>query len=272
MARPSWRGTLSIGLVSIPVEMHVGVREHRPKFRLLCPKDRSPVSYQKVCRSTGKPVAWEDLVKGYEYEKGRFVVLTKEDFETAALEKSKTVDVLDFVDPKDVDPRYYETPYVLAPSSGGDRAYALLREAMREEGKVGIGKLILRESQHLVSIAPLGKALILTTMRYADEIVDVSDLKIPSAPVREKEMKLARALVEGLAEPWNPEKYDDEYRDNLMRVVKAKVAGKKPSLEETVEPRQAAVVDLMERLRESLDAGKRRKSAAAPAARRRRSA
>jgi DNA end-binding protein Ku len=143
---------------------------------------------------------------------------------------------------------------------------------MREEGKVGIGKLILRESQHLVSIAPLEHALVLTTMRYADEVVDVSDLKIPKAPVREKEMKLARALVDGLSEAWKPEKYDDEYRDNLLRVVRAKVAGKEPSLEEATPPKQAAVVVLMERLRASLDGGKKKRKAAPVPARRRRSA
>jgi DNA end-binding protein Ku len=261
MARPSWRGSVSIGLVTIPVEMHAAVREHRPKFRLLCPKDRSPVSYQKVCRSTGKPVAWQDLVKGYEVSKGKFVVLTKEDFETAALEKTKTVDVLDFVDPKDIDPRTYDTPYVLAPASAGSRAYALLRDAMRAEGKVGIGKIILREAQHLVSLSPHEDALLLTMMRFSDEVVDLDAFSFPKSSAREKEMKMARALVEGLSERWKPEKYDDEYRANLMRVIRAKSAGREPKLVAEAEPRQAAVVDLMERLRQSLDAGGGRRKA-----------
>jgi DNA end-binding protein Ku len=256
MARASWKGTVSIGLVTIPVELHAAVREHRPKFRLLCPKDRSRVRFERVCESTGKPVSWQDLVKGYEVEKGRFVVLSKADFETAALEKSKSVDVVDFVDPKEVDPRFYDASYVVVPGSGGDRAYALLREAMREEGRIGVGKIIFRESQHLVSIAPLEDALVLTTMRFADEVLDLTTFDLPKAKTTEKELRMARSLVEGLAEEWNPGKYDDEYRKNLMRLVKAKMAGKEPRLvEEGVEPKQAAVVDLMERLRQSLEKG-----------------
>jgi DNA end-binding protein Ku len=258
MARPTWKGHVSIGLVSIPVEMYGAVRDHRPKFRLLCPKDHSPVAYQKVCRSTGKAIAWEQLVKGYEYEKGKYVVLTKEDFETAALEKSKTVDVLDFVDPTEIDPRYYDTPYVLAPGAGGERAYALLREAIREEKKVGIGKIILRDAQHLVALTPLRKSLVLTMMRFADELVDLDSFKLPKGEVREKEMKMARTLVDSLSEPWRPEKYDDAYRDNLMRVVKAKVAGREPRLKDEAAPKQAKVVDLMERLRQSLETGKKK--------------
>ena len=260
MARATWKGTVSIGLVSIPVEMFAGVREHRPKFRLLCPKDRSPVNYQRVCRSTGKPIAWEDLVKGYEVEKGKFVVLTKEDFETAALEKSKTVEVVDFVDPTEIDPRYYETAYVLVPGAGGDRAYALLREAIRDERKVGIGKIILREAQHLVSLSTLGNALVLTMMRYADELVDMDSFALPKVAVREKELKMARSLVDGLAEAWHPEKYDDEYRKNLQRVIAAKAKGKEPRLkDEGLEPKQAAVLDLMDRLRKSLASSPKKK-------------
>ena len=259
MARASWKGAVSIGLVTIPVEMYAAVREHRPKFRLLCPKDRSPVSYQKVCRSTGKPVAWQDLVKGFEVQKGKFVVLTKEDFETAALEKSRTVDVIDFVDPGEIDPRAYDTPYVLAPTEAGKRAYALLRDAMREEEKVGIGKIILRQAQHLVSLSPYRDALLLTMMRFADEVVDLDSFSLPKAAGREKEMKMARALVAGLSEPWKPEKYDDEYRANLMKLSRAKAAGREPRLVDEAPPREAAVVDLMERLRESLSSAKPRK-------------
>jgi DNA end-binding protein Ku len=167
------------------------------------------------------------------------------------------------VDPEDIDPRFYETPYVLVPASAASRAYGLLREAMRAEGKVGIGKIILREAQHLVSLAPLANALVLTMMRFADEVVDLDEFSLPKAAAREKEMKMARALVDGLAERWKPEKYDDEYRANLMRVIRAKAAGREPKLVEEAEPRQAAVVDLMERLRQSLEAGKKKGGRAA---------
>ena len=132
MARSMWKGSLAFGLVNIPIELYSATRDHRPKFRLLHAKDEAPVKYERDCQTEGKPVAWEDLVKGYEYDKGQFVVLTKDDFKTAALEKTKTIDILDFVDPEEIDERYFETPYYLLPAKGADRAYALLREAIRE--------------------------------------------------------------------------------------------------------------------------------------------
>src|SRR4030095_11513917 len=144
MARAIWKGSIAFGLVNIPIELYSAVRDHRPRFRLLHAKDESPVHYERICQSDGKAVAWEDLVKGYEYEKGRSVVGTRDDVKTAAVEKTKTIDILDFVDPKDVDERYFETPYYLLPGKGADRAYALLREAIRASGQIGIAKLILR--------------------------------------------------------------------------------------------------------------------------------
>src|SRR4029450_13659531 len=140
MARSIWKGSIAFGLVNIPIELYSAVRDHRPKFRLLHAKDESPVQYERVCQKEGKPVGWEDLVKGYEYDKGQFVVLTKDDFKTAALEKTKTLDILDFVAPKEMDERYCETPYSLQAGKGAERSYALLREAIRESAKVGIAK------------------------------------------------------------------------------------------------------------------------------------
>src|SRR3990170_2659099 len=137
MARAMWKGSIAFGLVNIPIELYSAVRDHRPKFRLLHAKDESPVSYERVCQNEGKPVAWEDLVKGYEYEKGQFVILTKDDFKTAAIEKTRTVDIIDFVKADEIDDRFFETPYYLVPSKGGERAYALLREAIRDSGRVG---------------------------------------------------------------------------------------------------------------------------------------
>src|SRR5262245_44679285 len=144
MARAIWKGSLSFGLVNIPVELFTAVRDSRPRFRLLHRADESPVEYQRVCRREGKPVAWEDLVNGYEYAKGQFVTLTKDDFEQAALEKSRTVDVLEFVEGTAVDDRYFEQPYYLVPAKGAERAYAVLREALRKSGKIGIARIILR--------------------------------------------------------------------------------------------------------------------------------
>ncbi len=209
MARSMWKGALAFGLVNIPIELYSATRDHRPKFRLLHAKDEAPVKYERVCQAEGKPVAWEDLVKGYEYEKGQFVVLTKDDFKTAALEKTKTIDILDFVDPKEIDERYFETPYYLQPAKGADRA---------------------------------------------DELADLEDFKFPKAEgIRQPEMKMALQLIDSLASTWDAAKYTDEYKENLMKVIQAKLKGRKPRLQERETPQSADVVDLMARLRASLE-------------------
>jgi DNA end-binding protein Ku len=273
VARALWKGSIAFGLVNIPVELYGAVREHRPRFRMLHAKDESPVHYERVCQTEGKPVAWEDLVKGYEYEKGHFVVLTKDDFKTAALEKTKTIDILDFVDPAAVDDRYYETPYYVLPAKGAERAYALLREAIRESGRMGVGKIILREAQHLAAIEVIEDAIVLTMMRFADELADLSTFAFPPAEgLRKPELAMARQLIDHLSADWDADKYTDEYLANLMRVIQAKLKGKKPKLQGRTDARQANVVDLMERLKASL-AGKgggpepsRRRSASKPRA------
>jgi DNA end-binding protein Ku len=255
MARSIWKGSIAFGLVNIPVELYSATRDHRPKFRLLHAKDEEPVRYERVCQKEGKPVAWEDLVKGYEYAKGQFVVITKDDFKTAALEKTKTIDILDFVDPQQIDERYFETPYYLQAGKGSDRSYALLREAIRESGRIGIAKIILREAQHLAAVEAIGDALVLTMMRFADELADLEDFTFPrKADVRPAELKMARQLIDNLAAEWKPAKYTDEYIENLMKVINAKVKGRRPRLvAEDRTPKQAEVVDLMARLRASLE-------------------
>ena len=261
MARALWKGSISFGLVNIPIELHTAVRDHRPKFRMLHAKDESPVRFERVCVRDGKPVAWEDLVKGYEYQKGRFLVLTKEDFRAAALNKTRTVDIVDFVKAEEIDDRYFETPYYLLPAKGGERAYALLREAIRDSERIGIAKFILRDAQHLAAVEAIGDALVLSVMRFADELVDTSTFEFPSAEgVRKAELDMAKSLVNSLAADWNPGKYTDEYRDNLQRIIQAKLKGRKVDLEPAAEPRQAEVVDLMERLRRSLEQAGGKKS------------
>jgi DNA end-binding protein Ku len=262
-----WKGSLAFGLVNIPIELYSATRDHRPKFRLLHAKDEEPVRYERVCQKEGKPVAWEDLVKGYEYAKGQFVVLTKDDFNTAALEKTKTIDILDFVDPKEIDERYFETPYYLQPGKGADRAYVLLREAIRTSEKIGIAKIILRDAQHLAAVEAIGDALVLTMMRFADELADLGEFNFPKkAELRAGELKMAQQLIENLVSEWQPDKYTDEYKENLLRVINAKVKGRKPKLiEGDTTPQQAEVVDLMARLRASLE-GKKAGSARKPAA------
>jgi len=253
MARPIWKGVISFGLVTVPVELHTAVREQRPRFRLLHATDKSPVKYDRVCQREGKSVAWQDLVKGYEYEKGRFVVLTKDDFEAAALDKSKSVEILDFVDPEQIDDRFFETAYYLVPTKGGERGYALLRAAIRDSKRIGIGTVVLREAQHLAALTVVKDMLVLTMMRYADELVDLDQFKVPDdKQVRQKELDLAKMLVDHLAGDWKPEKYTDEYRGNLMRVIHAKLKGKHAEVTETADTHPTAVVDLMDRLRQSL--------------------
>jgi DNA end-binding protein Ku len=254
MARSLWKGSISFGLVNIPIELHTAVRDHRPKFRMLHATDKSPVKYERVCIRDGHAVAWEDLVKGYEYAKGHFVILTKEDFKAAAVEKTRTIDIVDFVNADAIDDRFFETPYYLVPSKGGERAYALLREAIRESDRIGIAKFILRDAQHLAAVEVIDDALVLSVMRFADELVDSKPLGFPAADgIRKAELDMAKALVNSLAAEWDPEKYTDEYVANLMRIIKGKAKGKKVTLEPSEAPRKGAVVDLMERLRQSLD-------------------
>jgi len=254
MARSIWKGSLAFGLVNIPIELYSATRDHRPKFRLLHAKDESPVRYERVCQTEGKPVGWEDLVKGYEYSKGQFVVITKDDFKTAALEKTKTIDILDFVDPADIDERYFETPYYLQPAKGADRSYALLREAIRDSGKVGIAKIILRDAQHLAAVEAIRDALVLTMMRFSDELADLEDFRFPGAEgIRPAELKMAKQLIDNLSAQWKPDKYTDEYRDNLMKVIQGKLKGRQPKLKEREMAQSADVVDLMARLRASLE-------------------
>ncbi len=266
MARALWKGSIAFGLVNIPVELHTAVRDSRPRFRLLHGDDQSPVKFERVCVREGKPVAWEELVKGYEYEKGRFVVLTKEDFRAAALEKSRTIDIRSFVKGEEIDDRFFESSYYLLPAKGGERAYALLREAMRDTGLVGVATIVLRDAQHLAALEVADEALVLTQMRYAEELVDPSQYSFPAAKdIRKPELAMAETLVKNLAGKWDPERYRDEYRDNLMKIIKAKKKGTSPKLVARAEPRRAEVVDLMERLRQSLQeaGGPARKSSRA---------
>src|SRR5262245_4042729 len=252
--RPLWKGSIAFGLVTIPIELHRAVRDSRPRFRMLHARDKSPIKFERICQREGRPVSFDDLVKGYEYEKGKFVALTREDIETAALEKTSTMDILDFVERDAIDDRFFETPYYALPGKGGDRAYAVLRDAVGRAGKAGIGKIMLRQVQHLAALEAIGDALVVTMMRFPDELADLSDFTFPKAlPEKSRELDMAKALIDQLTDEWRPDKYTDEYRDNLMRVIRAKLKGKPVDLKEPApDARQGEVVDLMERLRQSL--------------------
>jgi DNA end-binding protein Ku len=252
-----WKGSLTFGLVNIPVELKTAIRADHISFRLLHEEDLSPVKYERVCQADGETVPWNEIVKGYEYEKGKFIVLTDQDFKTAALEQSKTIDILDFVKQDEIDPRFFETPYYLVPTKGGEKPYALLREAIRSTGSVGIGKIIIRQTQHLAGVKVIGDALVLEIMRFANELVDQKEFNFPGRDtVRPQELEMAQQLVENLAEPFDPTRYTDDYRANLMKVIRAKMKGKKPRLEEPEgETPDSGVLDLMSRLRASLEEG-----------------
>jgi DNA end-binding protein Ku len=269
MATAIWKGALTFGLVNIPVRLQSAVRASDIRFRMLHEDDLSPVKYQRICEKEGKPIPWGEIVKGYEYTKGRYVVLDDDDFRRAALESSKQIEVLDFVEQQEVDPRFFDTPYYLVPEKGGERAYALLREAIRATGTIGIGKITIRTKQHLAGVKVVGEALVLDLMRFSHELVESGEISFPDADeVRPKELTMAKQLIENFTSEFEPEKYTDEYRENLMEIIQGKLKGKKVDFPEPETPDATGVIDLMSRLRESLEqsrgkqAGDARKKAA----------
>jgi DNA end-binding protein Ku len=253
MARALWTGSLSFGLVNVPVEIHTAVRDKGPHFKLLRKSDKSRIHFQRIAEKDEKVVEWEDIVKGFEVAKGQYVVLTPEDFEKAALKKDRVIDIMDFVEADAIDDRYFDKPYYLLPAKGGDRAYALLRDAIRESGRVGIAKFVLRTKQRLAAIEAIADALVLSTMRFRDELAKLEEYDFPAGKsVGKREMQMAQRLIEEFAAEWDPDKYTDDYRTNIMKVVEAKRARTKPDLEPESDPQSAQVIDLMERLRKSL--------------------
>jgi DNA end-binding protein Ku len=250
-----WKGSITFGLVHVPVEMKTAVRSDHISFRMLHAEDLSPIKYERVCQADGEPVPWSEIVKGYEYEKGKYVVLTDDDFKKAALDSSKTIDIIDFVREDEIDARFFETPYYLVPTKGGDKPYALLREAMRETSVVGVGKVIIRRTQHLAGVRVVGEAIVIELMRFANELVDITDYSFPGTEmVREQELTMAKQLVENLAEPFDPARYTDDYRSNLMKLIRAKMKGKKVTAAEPLpdDDEDSKVLDLMSRLQASL--------------------
>jgi DNA end-binding protein Ku len=231
MARALWKGYVTFGLVNIPVELHSAVEDNTPRFRMLHKTDLSPISMERVCQRDGKAVSWGDLVKGYEIEPGRFITVTEDDFKTAAVEKSRSIEILDFVDAREIDGRFFETPYWLKPAKGAESVYVLLARALKESGRAGIAKYVMRNRQHLTAVQEMHGGLCLTTLRFAEDLVEpsfIQDLKPGRADAREA--KLALQLIEGLARDWDPARYKDDYTANLLRVIKAKSKGATPRL------------------------------------------
>jgi DNA end-binding protein Ku len=267
MARAIWTGALSFGLVNIPMRLFSAVRDERPHFHLLHASDEAPVRYERICAREEKPVPWSEIVKGYEVSKGQHAVLTSEDFKRAALGRSETIDILAFVDTGAIDGRYFDTPYYLGPGKGGDRAYALLRETMRQAAKMAVAQIVFRQAQHLAAVAPVADALVFTTLRFASTLVAPRDLGIPGhVTLQKNELALAGKLVAGFAGAWKPEQYKDRYTDNLLAIIKAKTkSGREPKLKDLgpAAPR-GEISDLMEQLRASLNGGRGRRPTSSP--------
>ena len=260
--RALWRGALSFGLVYIPVQLHTAARDSALDLDLLDSRDFSPVGYQRYNKRTGKVVDWEKIVKGYEYRKGAYVALSDEDFRQANVKASQTIDIVSFAERSAIPPEYYETPYFLAPAEGGDKTYALLREAMRDRDKVAIGSFVIRGRQHFCAIVAQDRALLLNTLRFAEELVPANELDLPpanarTAKVSPQELAMARKLVEEMSGAWKPEAFKDTYRKDLMRRIKDKIRKRQthvltPPSEAEDERPTAEIIDLMAVLRKSL--------------------
>jgi DNA end-binding protein Ku len=250
-----WNGSISFGLVTIPVALYPATRREELSFRLLRKTDQSPVNYKRVAEADGKEVPWEEIVKGYEYEKGKFVILKDEDFKRVDLEvAAQSIDIMDFVDAGEINPMYFQKPYFLEPQKGGDKPYALLREALADSGKIGIAKVVIRTREHLAGVKAQGKSIILEIMHFSDELVDSDSLKFPkAAQARPKEVEMAKKLIDGMTTKWNPSKYEDEYKTQLMAMIEEKVKhpGQKHPLPKA-QKKPSNVIDLMSVLEESL--------------------
>jgi DNA end-binding protein Ku len=260
MARSLWKGAISFGLVNVPVELHSAKkRAAELDMTMLDKRDLAPVGYKRVNKSTGKEVAWGDVVKGYEYKDDKYVVLSDEDFRRANPEASRTVDILAFVDLADIQPQYFETPYYLVPEKRGEKAYALLRETLEKAGKAGIASVVIRTKQYLAALVAEDEVMVLNTLRYADELKEPGELKIPKAKVTAKELDMALRLVKDMVDDWQPSKFKDTYREDLLKRIKEKV--KAGQTEELTEPdpdaekpaKGADVIDLMALLKKSVE-------------------
>ena len=256
MARSLWTGTISFGLVSVPVRL-VGATESKElRFHFLDKRDLAPIGYDKVRRDNGEHVDNEDVIRGFEVEKGEFVPLEEEDLDRLDIELTKTIDICDFVDLEEIDPIYYRKAYYLLPQEGGEKPFRLLARALEETGKVGIAKIVIRNKQHLAALRPYENVLVLETMYYADEVRQPEKVD-GKVQLRKPEVEMAKSLVENLSAKFDPEKYDDTYRKELLALLRAKEAGK-PLPEPDEEP-EGEVVDLMAALRESVEKTQKKK-------------
>jgi DNA end-binding protein Ku len=266
MARALWKGAITFGLVHVPVELYPAEERKEFKFSMLDKRDLSPVGYKRYSKESGKDVPWEDVVKGYEYEKDQYVVLSDEDFRRANVKASQTIEIESFVPAGQIPLEFFETPYYLAPTERGQKVYALLRETLRATERVGIGQVVIRTAQHLAAVVPTDKMLMLLTLRYPDELRGTDSLNVPdkglkAAGLSAKELTLAKRLVDDMTEDWKADRFKDTYHEDLMHRIEEKIEKgetkeiTKPEAGEAAEPKSAKIIDLAALLKRSLDEG-----------------
>jgi len=271
--RALWKGAISFGLVNIPVSLYPATRREELKFRLLRGSDLSPVNYKRVAEADGKEVPWDQIVKGYEHEKGKFVIIRDEDFARVDVEATQTVDIINFVAIEDVDPLLFYKPYYLEAGKGGDKAYVLLRDALIEAGKIAIATVVIRTREHLAAVKPQEKGLILELMHFPKELIDIDEFKEPAErTVGKAEMEMAKQLIESMSSEWKPEMYHDEYHEALEKMIEDKIEhGDKAAPKTSKKAKPTNVIDLVAVLQQSIQqtkpktaSAKKAKAKAAP--------
>jgi DNA end-binding protein Ku len=272
MAHAIWSGAINFGLVTIPVKLFTAVKTDDLSFNMLHKKDEGRIKYERVCSVDGKPVPWDEIVKGYEYEKGQYVLLTDEDFAKVNPEATQSVDIVEFVELDRINPMFFDKPYYLEPTKQGRHAYALLREALADSNRVAIARVVIRTKEYIAAVKPLDDALVLELMHWANEIVPATTLELPdSEKLPEKEMQMARMLIDTMSvDEFEPEKFTNQYHDQLLTMIEARAEGKElPKAKKA--PARSKVVNLMDVLAQSLEESKKRRGAAGekPAAKRR---
>jgi DNA end-binding protein Ku len=259
--RAIWKGNISFALVSIPISLFSATRRNELSFHYLHKKDMSTVSYKRFCDTENVEVSWEEITRGYEYEKDQYIEITDEDLDKADIELTKTIQIQEFVHGDEIDPVFFDKPYYLEPQKGGERAYALMRDALGQSKKVGIAKVVLKSREHLAAVKTVGNMMTLQTMRFAHEIVDAGSLNLPQkAEISKKEMDLANTLIDSMSDKFDPGKYKDDYHDKVLSIIQMKIAGVSPQVTAPAGPGPAKVVDLMEVLKQSLNETKKGKA------------
>jgi DNA end-binding protein Ku len=252
--RALWKGAISFGLVTIPISLYPAIKREEMRFRLLRKSDQSPVDYKRVAEADGKEVPWDEIVKGYEYEKGKFIVLKDEDFARVDVEATQTVDIINFVALDDVDPLLFYKPYYLEVGKGADKAYVLLRDALIESGKIAIARVVIRTRQHLAAIKPQKKGLMLELMHFPEELLDASEFKAPvEKAVGKAEMQMAKQLIQSMTSEWKPEQYTDQYHEALEKMIEERIEhGGEVSPIPAKKKKPANVLDLVSVLQQSI--------------------